>query len=204
MKVYVALAFPNANAFPKFLSHVFVYLTKNMSTDQPLEPSDNIAYIEELVKSPSLPFMLQPKHWDDVCIITPERLRRLTHFITITLKPKLYKFSSITQFELSFPYVHHVLDQRDCIFVAEHTNQGNIHYHAMFEGNGYGFVSTINQLKKCKSLGHVHISPLLQGDMQRIRSYLYMCKSLVDNLKLLHQVRHKCIFYSNMAYVANL
>lgn len=59
----------------------------------------------------------------------------MTHFITITLAPKCYKWETLKQFKNSFSIVQKLLEQwTDRYFiVAELTEDSNIHYHGLLK-----------------------------------------------------------------------
>lgn len=96
-------------------------------------------------------------------------------FITITLKPKLYKYSSITQLEITNHELYNILycSTKDFIAVAEHTKQGNIHYHAIFSAQtNVSNILLMNKLKKNKNFGFIKFD----GEIKCKRScaeYLY-------------------------------
>jgi hypothetical protein len=165
-----------------------------MSTDEFIENT-----LQTHMENTALPFVIQPKHFENVCKVTPVLLQGMTHFITITIKPKLYKYTSHTQFDLTWVHVHCVLMRAyESIFVAEHTKQGNIHYHAMFKGDNMAFMSIINGLKKDRMLGHIHVSPPFDGGLAcKARAYIYMCKDVNDTMKQLGKTRNP-VFYSDI------
>lgn len=118
-----------------------------------------------------------------------------TYFITITIKPKFYKYTSVTQFELSNGEVVGIFNTltKDYIVVPEHTKAGNIHYHAVVTfREDTQRISFINKLKKNSTLGFVKF------DTNEIRNSLkvmeYMTKDLYETLKILPvQLRHKIV-----------
>lgn len=128
---------------------------------------------------------------------TPLQLHEVIHFIdkapstfmTITLKPKLYKYSSLTQLELTnnvvFGYLYACVD--DFICVAEHTANGNIHYHAIIQASKSQKILLINKLKKERLLGFIKLEP------DTIRNPLkcseYITKDVVSNSKIFRSVQ---------------
>lgn len=111
-------------------------------------------------------------------------------FLTITLKPKIYKYSSITQLELTnytvFEILQNTSDKYVCI--AEHTQVGNVHYHALvYHQQSFQLVSTLNKLKKCKYIGFIQTNGKPIEEITKCSEY--MVKSLEENKKLFNAVR---------------
>lgn len=89
------------------------------------------------------------------------KLSELLVFVTITIKPKLYKYQSTTQYELTFPEIRTILhNTSDVIGNVELTNDGNIHYHAivLFQSK-LQRITFLNTAKRNRSLGFVKITP---------------------------------------------
>lgn len=123
------------------------------------------------------------------------------YFLTITIKPKFYEFSSVTQLELTNDIVYGILYScvNDFICVAEHTKNGNVHYHAVitFEEKSRG-VLLLNKLKKQRELGFIKL------DAQSIQSIEataeYLTKDLYDSMKVFTSVKgHKPRWYMTNA-----
>lgn len=105
-------------------------------------------------------------------------------FLTITLQPKLYKFSSITQLEITNNDVYKILLTTcdDYICVAEHTEAGNVHYHALVSHNNKsGIILTANKLKKNRNLGFIKITTDIKNKKKCAE---YLLKSLRENDKI--------------------
>lgn len=102
-----------------------------------------------------------------------------TYFITQTLKPKFYKYSTETQRNLTYHQFGAMLKEftDDFICCCEITEQANIHYHGIVV-----FKNEINKLKminKCKSkqsIGFMKITPKAIVDeipsMMRAKEYI--------------------------------
>lgn len=101
-------------------------------------------------------------------------------FMTVTLKPKVYKYSTTTQFELSVQELEHIciLHSTAFAFVPEITKQGNVHYHGWIT-----FFDTLNKIhfinnikKRHNMLGFLKINdqPIEEVD----RTYQYIIKEL--------------------------
>lgn len=101
-------------------------------------------------------------------------------FITVTLKPKVYKYSSITQLELTNNVLYQIL--YNCtdsfICVAEHTKQGNVHYHALvYFHTDSSFILLMNKLRKQKEFGFIHTN----GNI--IQSHKECAKYILKDIK---------------------
>lgn len=121
-------------------------------------------------------------------------------FYTITLKPKLYKYSSVTQYELTYGILLHHLIQtvQDFEFVPEHTQQGNIHYHGwVYDSNPLQKINLLNKLKRERSFGFIKLTPdIIINEDQIQRTHKYMCKDFEDTKKLLKNVPKNCLIIS--------
>lgn len=107
-----------------------------------------------------------------------------TYFLTITLKPYLYKFGSITQFELTQLTVANLLYKatKDFIMVAEHTQSGNIHYHIVLAfSSSLQRILLVNTLKKNRMIGFIKLDP--QPVREALKVMEYMTKDLYTTLK---------------------
>lgn len=113
-----------------------------------------------------------------------------SYFLTITLKPKLYKFTSVTQLELTNHDVYAILYRNsvDYIVVAEHTQAGNIHYHAVVAFSGkLQRIQLLNMFKKNRALGFVKLDP--EPVSNKVATANYMTKELYENYRILTAVR---------------
>lgn len=123
------------------------------------------------------------------------------YFITITIKPKLYQYSSVTQIELTNNILFDLLYKytKDFYCVAEHTKAGNIHYHAVleFDPSVYGQRTLlINALKKTKIIGFFKLDTKSIEECERVANY--MTKDLYETYKILHGTRgHKPVVTVN-------
>lgn len=128
---------------------------------------------------------------------------RGSQFITITLKPKLYKYSSVTQFELTKHDIGMAIcaSSSDFCMIPEHTAVGNIHYHAWFKpSNDLSTITLMNKLKKMRNVGFIKLTPeKIESNDSITRSYNYMNKDLDKTIKLFKQARcaSSCIITKN-------
>lgn len=123
-----------------------------------------------------------------------------SYFFTITLKPKLYKYSSVTQYELTYGTIqHHLMTTvQDFEFVPEHTQQGNIHYHGwIYDNNPLQRINLLNKLKRDRTLGFIKMTPeVIITNEQIKRSHDYLCKDYVNTRKLLKGVPRAMLIIS--------
>lgn len=125
---------------------------------------------------------------------------RKAHFLTVTLKPKLYKFSSITQLELTNHDLYHILYGTTASYhcVAEHTQAGNVHYHILFDTlNEYSAIMLINKLKKHRSFGFVKLDKDIHD---LIKCAEYMTKDLYNTCKIFTSVNGRKPYYYMTSY----
>lgn len=116
-------------------------------------------------------------------------------FFTLTLQPKLYKYTTMTQFEMTHLEVQHIISScaRSCtILSTEITQQGNIHYHFIccFEEKHHK-VALINKLKKKRLLGFVNVSPDITCIQEANRALIYLFKDAKTTAKILHSENYK-------------
>lgn len=119
------------------------------------------------------------------------RHSKIVTFVTITLKPRLYKYSFNTQYELSQREIAHMLTihSNDFVMVAEATKSGNVHFHAIIIADDiYHQVTIINKFKKDKNLGFIHIKEV-NSDLSPIINY--MLKDIHETYKLITNI-NKC------------
>lgn len=121
------------------------------------------------------------------------------YFITITLKPDLYKYSSITQYEMTVNAVKEILAKYNnyYVMVAEHTADANIHYHAMIvPRDRYANIALINKLKKGRLFGFIKQNS--EPVIERQRTFNYLKKELFYTQKTLSTPHYKpevLVFY---------
>lgn len=109
-------------------------------------------------------------------------------FLTVTLPPKLYKFSSVTQLEITNKILYSILNATtdDYFVLAEHTKQGNIHYHAMVTcSEKRRYVLLMNKLKTNRSFGFIKLIDI--GNYNKCAEYMY--KDVYDNDIIFKSVR---------------
>jgi len=115
-------------------------------------------------------------------------------FITLTLKPTLYKYQSITQYELTIPYVRSIcqtFSNRFCI-TTEMTLQANIHYHILIHfDTSLKRIAFINKVRKCKFIGFYKISPEYKDFQGVFRSIQYLTKDLDTTKKVLWTTNYR-------------
>lgn len=118
-------------------------------------------------------------------------------FLTITLQPKLYKYSSVTQFELTHGLIEHIFEQTvdDFEMIPEHTGQGNIHYHAWFKfSRDPQKILAMNKLRRTRSLGFIKLTPdriLTDEGIKKVHNY--MNKDFDTTRKGLASVPKSCL-----------
>lgn len=121
-------------------------------------------------------------------------------FITITLKPKLYKYSSVTQFELTRLDVESIFLSSNvkADFSVELTEQGNVHYHAVIcSPDKFKAIHAINKFKRNRAFGHIHIKPI--GSQQEYeRAINYIQKDIEGTKKILHTSNFKPEIYKTI------
>lgn len=81
--------------------------------------------------------------------------------ITVTLSPKLYKYKSFTQYEITINELRKLCDNQTerYVFTPEVTQAGNIHYHVLCRFNTrLQKITMINKLKGNKLFGFSKIS----------------------------------------------
>lgn len=128
-------------------------------------------------------------------IITYLRNCRKAHFLTVTLKPKLYRFSSITQLELTNHDLYQILYVTTSSYhcVAEHTSSGNVHYHILFDTiNDYSAIMLINKLKKHRSFGFVKLDKEIYD---LLKCAEYMTKEIYNTSKIFTSVNGRRPYY---------
>lgn len=128
-------------------------------------------------------------------ITTPPKILPMkgSYFITVTLKPKLYKYPSTTQFEMTACQLEVYANQYATNFdiLPELTNEGNIHYHGwlLFPDNLHKFKFQ-DKVKKDKNLGFIKINTEPIIDCQRVAEYMTksfdITSKIVRSPKALH------------------
>lgn len=117
-------------------------------------------------------------------------------FITITLKPSLYKYSSNTQLELTISHLKVILDRLgEYVFVIELTNAGNIHYHILLKATKINRLCAFNRIKKNKLFGFMS-SKMINSDKHLRDEINYICKDINSTSKVLNQgiVKYKILY----------
>lgn len=132
---------------------------------------------------------------DKECVVQLINRYGNASFLTITLKPNLYKFSSITQLELTNNDVYKILYAtcRDFICVAEHTESGNVHYHAIVVNDCKSSqILMINSLKKTRSLGFIKFDKEIKNNKSCAE---YIVKEIYDTGKIMHSAKGRKPYY---------
>lgn len=113
---------------------------------------------------------------------------------TFTLSNKLYKYSSITQYELTKNDINSMLSTSGSRYVlsTELTEVGNVHYHAIvYFNDNYSQISFINKLKKKRNFGFYHIKNKIESREALKRTCEYLLKDVTTTMKVLHNSNYK-------------
>lgn len=114
----------------------------------------------------------------------------ICYFFTITLRPKIFKYSSITQLELTLADIAKKLYRYTSHFVivAELTKQGNVHYHAICSfSEAYRKNLMVDAFKKDKICGFIHTDGNVIEDMKRVADYI--TKDVYNTIRVIRQHR---------------
>lgn len=125
--------------------------------------------------------------------LTPPQIGPETFFITVTLKPKLYKFTAHTQYQITtYDMDKCIYQSDDYILVPECTKDGNIHYHAIVSfRNALQRISFIDSVKKNKTLGFIKLTPKPLDNKESFdRAYNYLLKDVHTTTKLVHTANY--------------
>lgn len=118
----------------------------------------------------------------------------LSFMVTITLKPKLYKYSSITQHDMTINVLKALLSNQASGYVlaTELTLSGNVHYHAfVMTPCKYRRITLLNTIKKNRYFGFIKVSNEVH-DMSNVYACLtYMIKDVDTTKKILHNANYK-------------
>lgn len=112
----------------------------------------------------------------------------LTIFLTITLRPKLYKFQAITQYEISLHTVIDILDKhmRNYSIVAELTKECNVHYHVIGHARGISnLMRLLDSSKKNRVIGFIKRSPNIHNIESLDRAIHYILKDIPNTNKII-------------------
>lgn len=120
-------------------------------------------------------------------------------FFTITLSPKLYQYTTPTQFAMTCLEVRHIHAKNTKRFVqtVETTANGNIHYHSIcLFGDKVQRINFINALRKKRILGFIKMTDnsIIHVDNMN-RSISYLLKEYYETVKLLHSPNYKPEFF---------
>lgn len=117
-----------------------------------------------------------------------------THFLTITLPPKLLKFQPITQWEMTNLIVNSLFLKfcPNAYISAELTLAGNVHYHAIvIARDKCSIVQLMNAFKKKFEIGFCKLTPQVILPENAMRTILYLIKDLKETEKILHTSNYK-------------
>lgn len=120
------------------------------------------------------------------------------YFVTITLSPKLYKYSSTTQYELTIGELRQLFETSAArwAIVPELTDKGNIHYHGWIVlETKYAYILFLNKLKRKKSLGFCKINDERIKDIDRV--FRYMFKEFRLTRTVIKSIRHSLPIHYN-------
>lgn len=112
--------------------------------------------------------------------------------LTITLKPKLYTYQTITQYEMTINYISSILRQaKSGTYVTEITKAGNIHYHAVIKtrdkSNG---IYIINAIRKNRLIGFYKVKEI--KDSKHLEDeFKYLHKDIKETARILHTRNYK-------------
>lgn len=150
-------------------------------------PEDTVSYISFKKKETS-------EHFTYVYENLKDHIGVDLYFLTVTIKPKFYKYGSGTQFDITRPTMSQVLyNSRFALYVPEHTKQGNIHYHAIVKfKDEVNKIFILNSLKAKRDLGFIKLTPAPIKDKDALkRSVTYMVKDLKSSARILHTTVYK-------------
>lgn len=129
---------------------------------------------------------------EDIIKRVPPELSPMTFFVTLTLPPKMYKYASITQWEITSGVISDIFMQwGGIIVVPELTHDANIHYHGIIKF--HDVVKKCQFIDKCKrnrDIGYIKVTknPLIKLEEWQ-RAIYYLLKDLPDTHKVLSQSR---------------
>lgn len=115
-------------------------------------------------------------------------------FVTITLKPKLYKYQALTQYELTHQIIEKLLSNTQLSsYVVELTLDCNVHYHAIVKfRDKFNRILFMNSAKKSREIGFIKITPTpITKDEQLVRTITYMLKDLHNTKKIISRNGYK-------------
>lgn len=110
-------------------------------------------------------------------------------FLTVTLPPKMYKFQSITQFDLTINDLFRILNVYGDKYTGsvELTEVGNVHYHMIIKvGNSQDKINLINAFKRKRTFGFVKVSPDITTPDSLNKSANYICKALNETANIIY------------------
>lgn len=111
-----------------------------------------------------------------------------TFFLTITLKPTIYEYSSVTQYEMTRGALLKIFSSaQSFVMVPEHTGTGNIHYHALVQfRDTITRINIINRLKRNKFIGFIKVNSKPVKSEKYFRNEIkYIIKKVHENVKIL-------------------
>lgn len=117
-----------------------------------------------------------------------------THFLTITLPPKLLKYQPITQWEMTNLVINTIFVKycQESYISTELTLAGNIHYHAIvIARDKCSLVQLMNAFKKKFEIGFCKLTPQVILPENAQRTILYLIKDLDETKKILHTSNYK-------------
>lgn len=111
-------------------------------------------------------------------------------FVTVTLKPKLFKYQSLTQYELTKNEFTHLLQitTDKSVWVVELTKDGNVHYHfmALVHSKFHRF-NMINKFKAKQIFGFIKVSNSVESEDSLNRVAQYLTKEIEVTQRVLHR-----------------
>lgn len=114
--------------------------------------------------------------------------------ITLTLKPKLYKYQSLTQYELTVHDIKVLMYSLTNRYVlsTELTSNGNIHYHVIAGfRDKYQRVMLINKMRRNRKLGFHKFSNDIVKAEDLASTVDYIIKDIKTTKRILHNTNYK-------------
>lgn len=117
--------------------------------------------------------------------------------VTITLKPKLYKYTSQTQLDLTYnKMLLYLYTVNYYLMIAELTETGNIHYHVIvFYKQGEVLINFINKCKKDTNLGFIHVKNKIESTEALNNTYNYLIKDIKKTKRVIKNIK---VIYGNI------
>lgn len=111
---------------------------------------------------------------------------------TLTLKPKLYTYQTITQYEMTHNELINIINQvHDYVYCTEITKTGNIHYHFVVKTNDkLRLVNLVNKIRKNRLFGFYKAIPINSIDHLH-KAIMYLVKDVYETMQILWTNNYK-------------